>query len=102
METFNHITDKPRVSSLTPATTPAMVQAFWHRLFIERTSQARLDWLQGFGNIAYADPYASPFVVRLYGNDPTSRQVAYLSVVDGRVQWRLGTKNTGYTHSPIV
>lgn len=104
MKTMKHITAPPRhrAPSPKPATTPAMVQAFWHRLFTERASQARLDWLQGFGNIAYADPYAAPFVVRLYGDDPAYRQVAYLSVVDGRAQWRLGTKDMGYGHSPVV
>lgn len=102
METFKHITHKPWEVPPKPTTTPAMVTAFWHRLFRGRSSQAKLDWLQGFGNVAYADPYASPFVVRLYHNDTKDQRVAYLSVVDGWVEWRFGTKATGYSKCPVA
>lgn len=102
MKTKQHIPIKPWATAPTPATTPTMIQAFWHRLFRERTHHATLDWLQGFGNMVYADTYASPFIIRLYHNDPNDKRVAYLSATDGCVEWRFGIKAAGFNHSPVV
>lgn len=102
MKTLQHITKKPWATPPTPATTPAMIQAFWHRLFRERTHHAKLDWLQGFGNMIYADTYASPFIIRLYHNDPKDKRVAYLSVISGYVEWRFGVKTGGFAQCPVV
>src|SRR5690606_17807647 len=102
MKTHQHITKKPWATPPTPATTSAMVQAFWHRLFQERAHQAELDWLQGFGNVIYADTYASPFIIRMYHTDPKDKRVAYLSVVSGRVEWRFGIKAVGFAECPVV
>ncbi len=102
MKTLQHIPKKPCATASTPATTPGMVQTFWHRLFRERISQVELDWLRGFGNVVYADTYASPFIIRLYHNDPVDKRVAYLSVTDNRVEWRFGIKAVGFHHCPVV
>jgi len=102
MKTIQTITTEPRTTPPSPATTPAMIQAFWRRLFHERTTQAELDWLHGFGNMVYADTYKSPFIIRLYHNDPKDKRVAYLSVVDGQTQWRFGPKAAGFDHCPAV
>ncbi|WP_257667039.1 hypothetical protein [Parapedobacter tibetensis] len=102
MKTKQYITTKPWATPPTPATTPAMIQAFWQRLFHERTTQAELDWLHGFGNMVYADTYASPFIIRLYHNDPKDKRVAYLSVTDGCVEWRFGIKAAGFNQCPVV
>src|SRR3546814_20940908 len=90
MRTIQTQTKNPWATPPTPAPTPAMIQAFWQRLFHERTHQAKLDWLQGFGNVIYADTYASPFIIRLYHNDSKDKRVAYLSVTNGCVEWRFG------------
>ncbi|GGC21184.1 hypothetical protein GCM10011386_11420 [Parapedobacter defluvii] len=102
MKTLQHIPMKTWATSPTPATTPAMIQAFWHRLFRERTHQVKMDWLQGFGNMVYADTYASPFIIRLYHNDPRDKRVAYLSVTGGCVEWRFGIKAVGFEQCPVV
>jgi len=102
METLQHIPNKPWATAPTPATTPAMIQAFWHRLFRERTCQATLEWLHGFGNVVYADTYASPFIIRLYHNDSKDKRVAYLSVSNGRVVWRFGIKAVGFVQCPVA
>lgn len=102
MEKLTDISPTNWQSTPKPATTKAMVDAFWHRLFRERTNQAVLDWLHGFGNVVYADPYATPFVIRLYGNHAKDRRVAYLSVVDGYAEWRFGTKDMGYAKCPVA
>lgn len=102
MEARKNIGNKHGETPPRPATTPAMVQAFWLRLFRGRTCQATLGWLHGFGSVAYADPSDSPFVVRLHGNHAEDQRVAYLSVAGGRAEWRFGTKAMGYAHSPAV
>lgn len=102
MKTKQLIPTKPWATPPTPATTSAMIQAFWQRLFRERTTQVELDWLKGFGNIIYADAYISPFIIRLYHNDPKDKRVAYLSVTDGCVEWRFGIKAMGFAHRPEV
>jgi len=102
MKTQQHITRTTWAKAPTPATTPAMIQAFWHRLFRERTHHAELDWLQGFGNIIYADTYASPFIIRLYHSDPKDKRVAYLSVTEGIVEWRFGVKAMGFERCPAT
>ena len=102
MKTQQHIAKKPWATPPTPATTPAMIQAFWQRLFRERTTQAELDWLHGFGNMVYADTYASPFIIRLYHNDPKDKRVAYLSAASGYVEWRFGIKAMGFAHCPVA
>lgn len=102
MKTQLYIQKKIRATPPTPATTPAMIQAFWHQLFRERTHQAELDWLRGFGNIVYADTYASPFIIRLYHNDPKDKRVAYLSVTGGCVEWYFGIKATGFAQCPVA
>ncbi|RQP18361.1 MAG: hypothetical protein EAS52_05725 [Parapedobacter sp.] len=102
MKTIRTITKKPWVTPPTPATTPAMILAFWHRLFRERTHQIKLDWLQGFGNMVYADTYASPFVIRMYHNDAKDKRVAYLSATDGCAEWRFGVKAGGFAQCPVV
>jgi|GEM_PF-1349965 len=100
MKTIQTLPEKSRHPG--SATTPAMIQALWRRLFREHTSQLALDWLHGFGNVVYADTYASPFIIRLYHNDPKDKRVAYLSVTDGCVQWRFGVKAGGFTRCPVV
>jgi len=102
MKTHQHITKKPWATPPTPATTSAMVQAFWHRLFRERAHQAELDWLHGFGNVIYADTYASPFIIRMYHNDPKDKRIAYLSVTNGCLEWRFGIKAVGFAQCPVV
>lgn len=102
MKALQHITKKPWATPPTPATTPAMIQAFWHRLFHERTHQAKLDWLRGFGNVIYADTYASPFIIRMYHNDPKDKRIAYLSVTNGCLEWRFGIKAVGFAQCPVV
>ncbi|WP_143072901.1 hypothetical protein [Parapedobacter indicus] len=102
IRTIRTITKKPWVTPPTPATTPAMIQAFWHQLFREQTNYVILEWLRGFGNVAYADPDISPFIVRLYHDVPDDPRVAYLSIVGSHVQWRLGTKDIGHAHCPLV
>lgn len=102
MKTQQHIKTKHWATAPTPATTPAMIQAFWHRLFRERSQHVELDWLQGFGNIIYADTYASPFIIRLYHNEPKDKRVAYLSVTEGIVEWRFGIKAMGFAQCSVV
>lgn len=102
MKTQQHITKKPWAPPLTSATTPAMIQSFWQRLFHEHTHQAKLEWLHGFGNVVYADTDASPFIIRMYHNDPKDRRVVYLSAADAYVEWRFGIKAVGYERCPVT
>jgi len=100
MKTIQTILEKSRHP--TSATPPAMIQAFWQRLFREHTSQLALDWLHGFGNVVYADTYASPFIIQLYHNHPQDKRVAYLSETAGIVEWRFGIKSMGYRQCSVV
>src|SRR5690606_28416854 len=100
MKTIQTLLEKSRHPS--SATTPAMIQAFWQRLFREHTSQLALDWLHGFGNVVYADTYASPFIIQLYHNHPQDKRVAYLSETAGIVEWRFGIKSMGYRQCSVV
>lgn len=102
MKTIQHITKTPWVEAPIPATTPAMIQAFWHRLFRERSMHTGLEWLSGFGNVVYADTYATPFIVRLYHSDPKDKRVAYLSNTGGTVTWRFGAKAAGFDQCPVA
>ncbi|HWK59209.1 MAG TPA: hypothetical protein VNQ80_17835 [Parapedobacter sp.] len=102
MEIQQHIRKEIWAAPPTPATTPAMIQTFWHQLFRGHTHQAALDWLHGFGNVIYADTYASPFIIRMYHNDPKDKRVAYLSVISGHVEWRFGIKAVGFAQCPVV
>jgi|SRR5690606_3206140 len=102
MEIQQHIRKEIWATPPIPATTPAMIQAFWRQLFRGRTHQATLDWLHGFGNVIYADTYASPFIIRLYHTDPKDKRVAYLSETAGIVEWRFGIKSMGYPHCSVV
>lgn len=100
MKTIQTLLEKSRHPSST--TTPAMIQALWQRLFREHTSQLALDWLHGFGNVVYADTYASPFIIQLYHNHPQDKRVAYLSETAGIVEWRFGIKSMGYRQCSVV
>lgn len=102
MKAQQHIRKEIWVTPPAPATTPTMIQAFWQRLFRERTHQATLDWLHGFGNVVYADTYASPFIIRLYHNDSSDKRVAYLSASAGSVEWRFGEKSGGFAQCPVA
>ena len=102
MKTQTHIRTKTWATSPIPATTPAMIRSFWQRLFREHTSQLALDWLHGFGNVIYADTYASPFIIQLYHNHPQDKRVAYLSETAGMVEWRFGIKSMGFSLCSVV
>ena len=102
MKAQQHIRKEIWATPPAPATTSAMIQAFWHGLFRGHTHQTGLDWLHGFGNVVYADTYASPFIIRMYHTDPADKRVAYLSAVSGRVEWRFGEKAGGFAQCPVV
>ena len=93
---------KTKTHPPTPATTPAMIQAYWLKLFHGKTSHDEALYWQGFGDRIYADTYASPFVIRLYHSNPCDPRVAYLSAVHGIVEWRFGIKTLGYANCSVV
>ena len=93
---------KTKAYPLTPATTPAMIQTYWHKLFHAQTCHDEAILWQGFGDRIYADTYASPFVIRLYHSNPSDPRVAYLSATHGIVEWRFGIKTLGYANCSVV
>lgn len=95
-------TMKTKTYPPTPATTPAMIQAYWLKLFHWQTSHDEAIYWEGFGDRVYADTYASPFVIRLYHSNPCDPRVAYLSAVHGIVEWRFGIKTLGYANCSVV
>lgn len=95
-------TMKTKTHTPTPATTPAMIQAYWLKLFHKKTSHDEAIYGQGFGDRVYADTYASPFIIRLYHSNPCDPRVAYLSAVHGIVEWRFGIKTLGYANCSVV
>ncbi|MGV3762709.1 hypothetical protein [Parapedobacter sp.] len=93
---------KTKTHTPTPATTPAMIQAYWLKLFHGQACHDEITAWQGFGDRVYADTYASPFVIRLYHSDPCDPRVAYLSAVHGIVEWRFGIKTLVYANCSLV
>ncbi|WP_262248398.1 hypothetical protein [Parapedobacter soli] len=93
---------KTKTHTPTPATTPAMIQAYWLKLFHGQACHEEAIYWHGFGDRIYADTYASPFVIRLYHSNPCDPRVAYLSAVHGIVEWRFGIKTLGYANCSVV